>query len=350
MSVLLRDLTTMRLGGPTREFAQAGSTAEFVELVRDADARDVPVLIVGGGSNLVLGDAGWDGLTVRVASSGLEIDGTTVRADAGVDWDLLVRSTLAEGLAGMEPLSGVPGTVGGSPVQNVGAFGTVTSELLSSVTVYDRQTGAIEEWPNSRCGFGSHRQSAFKHTDRYLVLRVTYELRRSRQSKPVSFADIAQRLGIEPGGTADIGDVRAAVLASRASRGSLLDPADHDTWSVGSFFINPVLAEVPPQAVASPTYHDPLGTKLPAGWLIHQAGFAPGYGTDWGRGTVALSTKHALAVTNRGGATTAEVMAFAAHIRDGVEARFGIRLGPECHLVNCSLDDPQLEPAANPAS
>jgi UDP-N-acetylmuramate dehydrogenase len=342
VTVLLSELTTMRLGGPAREFAPARDTAELVELVGRADAAQLPVLILGGGSNLVVGDEGWDGLTVKIDTAGIDIDGTTVRAAAGVDWDLLVRTTLEEGLAGFEALSGVPGTVGGTPVQNVGAFGTLTSDLLTSVTVYDRTTGEISEWANERCGFGSHRQSAFKHTDRYVVLAVSYQLRRSGQSGPVNYAEIARRLEIEPGGTADTQDVRRAVLAARAARGSVLDPADHDTWSVGSFFINPVLAEVPPQAAPSPRYPDPLGTKLPAGWLIEHAGFPPGYGMDWGRGTVALSSKHALAVTNRGGATTSEVMAFAAHLRDGVEAAFGIRLGPECHLVNCSIDDPRM--------
>jgi UDP-N-acetylmuramate dehydrogenase len=340
VTVSLRELTTMRLGGPTRDFAQPKDTCELVELVRRADQAGIPVLLLGGGSNLVVGDAGWDGLTVKIATTGVQIDDTCVQADAGVDWDSLVVATLEQGLAGFEPLSGIPGTVGGTPVQNVGAFGTVTSQLLTAVTVYDRQTGEVAEWAADRCGFGSHRQSVFKHTDRYLVLRVSYRLRRSRQSNPVHYADIVQRLGIAPGATADTGDLRRAVLAARAARGSVLDPADHDTWSVGSFFINPVLDRVPPAAAASPSYPDPLGTKLPAGWLIQQAGFAPGYGSDWGRGSVRLSTKHALAVTNRGDATTAEVMGFAAHIRAGVQDRFGIRLRPECHLVNCSLDDP----------
>jgi UDP-N-acetylmuramate dehydrogenase len=340
VTVALRELTTMRLGGPTRDYAEATEAGELVEQVRDADARGVPVLLLGGGSNLVVGDQGWDGITIRVASSEVQIDGDTVRADAGVDWDALVRMTLAEGLAGLEQLSGVPGTVGGTPVQNVGAYGALTSDVLDSVTVYDRQTGEVTEWDNARCEFGRHRYSAFKYTDRYVVLRVTYRLRRSRQSAPLHFADLVRQLGVEPGGSADPRDVRQAVLRLRAQRGSLLDPDDHDTWSVGSFFLHPIVPEVPPQAAEAPAYPDPLGIKLPAGWLIEHAGFAKGYGLDWGRGSVALSSKHALAVTNRGDASTAEVMAFAAHIRAGVEHRFGIRLRPECRLVNCSLDDP----------
>ena len=166
---------------------------------------------------------------------------------------------------------------------------------------------------------------------------VTYRLRRSDQSRPIEYVELAARLGIEVGGTAAPADVRAAVLALRRRRGMVLDPEDHDTWSVGSFFINPVLAEVPDSVQECPRYFDVRGTKLPAAWLIEHAGFPRGYGHDWGNGTVALSSRHALAVTNRGGATTSEIMKFAAHIREGVEARFGVRLGPECDLINCSF-------------
>jgi UDP-N-acetylmuramate dehydrogenase len=339
MAPTFSELTTMRVGGPTREFAEATSSEELIELVRDADAQQVPLLVMGGGSNLVVGDQGWDGLTIKISSSGMDISGTTVTAEAGTSWDTVVAAAVEHGLAGLEPLSGVPGSVGGTPVQNVGAFGTLTSDVLRSVTIYDRASGGVEEWGPERCGFGSHRQSIFKHTDRYLVLRVSYELRQSAQSVPLTFAELVRRLGIDVGGTADIEDVRRVVLQLRGERGSIYDPADHDTWGVGSFFINPVLPVVPPQAAESPTYPDVSGTKLPAGWLIDHAGYAPGYGADWGNGRVGLSSKHALTICNRGGATTAEVMAFAAHIRDGVERRFGIRLGPECHLVNCSLDD-----------
>jgi UDP-N-acetylmuramate dehydrogenase len=334
------ELTTMHVGGPTRDFAVATETGQILELAQAADACAVPLLIIGGGSNLVVGDAGWDGLTIQIASTGMEIDGTTVTADAGVDWDRLVQMTLEHGLSGFEQLSGIPGSVGGTPVQNVGAFGALTSEVLSSVTVYDRDTKEIEDWPVSRCGFGSHRQSVFKHTDRYLVLRVTYELRKASQSRPLTFESLTDRLQIEPGGTASIMDVRRAVMELRREKGSIYDPADHDTWGTGSFFINPVLPEVPPavREAFAPQFPDPKGVKLPAGWLIHRAGFPPGYGAEFGRGSVRLSTKHALVVSNRGDATTEEVMAFARHIRAGVEAAFGIRLGPECHLVNCSLD------------
>jgi UDP-N-acetylmuramate dehydrogenase len=348
VTVTFADLTTMRLGGPVREFVVPKISPDVVEAVREVDSRGEPLLVMGGGSNLVVGDVGWDGTVVKVASTELEVRDDRIIAAAGVDWDRVVETSIREGLAGLEALSGIPGSVGGTPVQNVGAFGTLTSDLLESISVYDRETGRLEKWPPERCGFGSHRQSVFKHSDRWVVVDVTFKLRRSDRSKPIEYAELASRLGIETGGTANVSDVRDTVLTMRREKRMVLDPDDHDTWSVGSFFINPVLAEVPPRAAACPQYYDVKGVKLSAGWLIHRAGFPPGYGYNWGTGTVTLSSKHALAVTNRGGATTAEVMGFAAHIREGVEAVFDIRLGPECDLVNCSFDD-AVEPAAGRA-
>jgi UDP-N-acetylmuramate dehydrogenase len=336
VSITFAELTTMRVGGPIEQLLVATTTEHALDLLRSTDSAGTPLLVMGGGSNLVVGDVGWHGTVVKMASPELTVDGERVTAAAGVDWDHVVSVTVAEGLAGLEPLSGVPGSVGGAPVQNVGAYGTLTSDVLESITVYDRTTGLVERWPPERCGFGSHRQSVFKHSDRWVILDVTLRLRRSGQSGPVTFPHIAERLGIEVGGTASPADVRQAVLAQRRGRKMVLDPDDHDTWSVGSFFINPVLAEVPPRARECPTLPDIKGTKLQAAWLIHQAGFEPGYGRDWGNGTVALSTRHTLAVTNRGGATTGDIMKFAAHIRDGVAALFDIRLNPECDLINCS--------------
>lgn len=327
----------MRLGGPASEYEGAGATEHLVALIREADAAGKPVLVMGGGSNLVVGDQGFEGLVVQAATSGLKVHGEDVTVDAGVEWDTVVETALDAGLAGLEPLSGIPGSTGGTPVQNVGAYGTLTSDLLSCLTVYDRATGTVEQWAPNRCGFGSHRQSVFKHTDRYVVLDVTFQLTRSTRSRPIHYAGLAERLGIAPGATAPIREVRDAVLALRRESGMILDVEDYDTWSVGSFFINPVLTSVPDKARDCPQYPDPAGIKLSAAWLIDHAGFPRGYGHDWGRGTVALSSKHALAVTNRGAATTAEVMKFADHIREGVERRFGIRLGPECDLVNCKF-------------
>lgn len=327
----------MRLGGPAGDYEIAHTTEHLVALIRKADAAGKPVLVLGGGSNLVVGDQGFEGLVVQVATAGLDIHGEDVTVEAGAEWDTVVVTSLDAGLAGLEPLSGIPGSTGGTPVQNVGAYGTLTSDLLSHLTVYDRATDTVEQWTPDRCGFGSHRQSVFKHTDRYVVLDVTFQLIRSTRSRPIRYAGLAERLDVAPGETAPAREVRDGVLALRRERGMILDAADHDTWSVGSFFINPVLTSVPDKARDCPQYPDPAGTKLSAAWLIDHAGFPRGYGYDWGRGAVALSSKHALAVTNRGIATTAEVMKFAAHIRDGVEQRFDIRLGPECDLVNCKF-------------
>jgi UDP-N-acetylmuramate dehydrogenase len=336
VTITFADLTTMRVGGPIEQLLVATTAEQALDLLRGTDSAEIPLLVMGGGSNLVVGDVGWPGAVVRMSSAEYTNDGERVTAAAGVDWDDVVSASVKEGLAGIESLSGVPGSVGGAPVQNVGAYGTLTSDVLESITVYDRSTGLVERWPPDRCGFGSHRQSVFKHSDRWVILDVTLRLRRSGQSGPVTFAQVAERLGIEVGGTAPPADVREAVLAQRRDRKMVLDPDDHDTWSVGSFFINPVLAEVPARARGCPTLPDVKGTKLQAAWLIHQAGFEPGYGRDWGNGTVALSSRHTLAVTNRGGATTGDVMKFAAHIRDGVAALFDVRLNPECDLINCS--------------
>jgi UDP-N-acetylmuramate dehydrogenase len=336
VTITFADLTTMRIGGPVGRLLAPQSTKHVIELLCELGGDEDPLLVMGGGSNLVVGDIGWHGTVVKMASTDLEIDGDLVTAAAGVEWDHLVHTTLSEGLTGLETLSGIPGSVGGTPVQNVGAYGTLTSDLLDSLSVYDREAGLLERWAPDRCGFGSHRQSVFKHSDRWVVTDVTFRLKRGTQSKPIEYALLAETLGIDIGGTAAPADVREAVLALRRDRRMVLDQRDHDTWSVGSFFINPVLEEVPARAAQCPSYYDIKGVKLSAAWLIHNAGFAPGYGLDWGNGTVALSSRHALAVTNRGGATTSDVMKFAAHIRDGVEACFDIRLGPECDLVNCS--------------
>lgn len=333
------ELTTMHLGGPATGYLMVSSADELVEAVTSADRVGRPVLVLGGGSNLVVGDQGFDGLVAHVRSSGIAIEGETIHVDAGVDWDLVVRFSLEHGLGGLEPLSGIPGSAGGTPVQNVGAYGTLVSDFLDEVVAYDRQLGEVVHIPNVDCGFGSHRQSIFKRSARWVILSVSFKLERTTTSRPIGFGSLAERIGVQLGKRVPVSVVRDTVLQMRAERKMLLDEHDYDTWSVGSFFINPVLGSVPEKAREAPTYPDVLGTKLPAGWLIDHAGFAPGYGADWGSGNVRLSTKHALAVTNRGGATTLDVMKFAAHIRAGVEQAFDIRLGPECDLVNCSFDD-----------
>lgn len=340
MATTLAELTTLRLGGPAGRIETASSSDELVALVAAADAADEPVLLVGGGSNLVVGDAGWPGLVIRVASDTVtrqDRDGEQlITVAAGVSWDELVAQTVADGLAGLETMSGIPGLTGATPVQNVGAYGYEVADVLTGLRVYDRQSRTVQSWSPERCEFG-FRSSAFKHTERFVVLEVTLRLTRSARSGPVRYLELAQRLGIEPGASAPLDAVRATVLDLRRSKGMVLDEADHDSWSVGSFFVNPLLDEVPAAAEGCPRWQTDGRTKLSAAWLIEQAGFPRGWGLDRGRGTVSVSTKHTLALTNRGGATTAELLALAAEIRAGVQTRFGIRLGPEAHLRNCTF-------------
>lgn len=339
MPTLLADLTTLRLGGPAKRIVEATDAGELIEAVRTADAGGEPLLVVGGGSNLVVADEGWPGVVVLVRTRGVSTtpdgDDVLLTAQAGEPWDDLVGSTVEQGLSGLAAMSGIPGSTGATPVQNVGAYGSEVSEFLTGLTVLDRSTGVVEAWTPDRCGFG-FRTSAFKHTDRYVIVDATFRLRRSGEAPPVRYAELARRLGLEPGGVTSSARVRDEVLALRRSKGMVLDPDDHDTWSVGSFFVNPF---VEPEQVpeGSPSWSVDGRIKLSAAWLIEQAGFGRGFGLDVGAGRVAVSTKHTLALTNRGGATTAELVELARTIRDGVERKFGIRLRPEAHLVGVEL-------------
>jgi UDP-N-acetylmuramate dehydrogenase len=334
---LLAELTTLRLGGPATQLVTASSADELVDAVRACDAAHEPMLILGGGSNLVVADDGWPGTVVLVRTSGIDWGGSddgesiAVTVQAGVNWDAFVAITIREGWSGLAAMSGIPGLTGATPVQNVGAYGSEVSDVISAMTVLDRVTGEVEVWPPHRCGFG-FRTSAFKHTDRYVVLDVTFTLRRSRDSAPVRYLEVARQLGVEPGEVAPSEAVREVVLGLRRGKGMLLDPDDHDTWSVGSFFVNPfVPLNAAPPGCPQWTVDEQL--KLSAAWLIENAGFPKGYGLLRGRGTVAVSTKHSLALTNRGGATTAELLDLGREIRAGVEDRFGVRLRPEARLA-----------------
>ena len=337
MPDLLADLTTLRLGGPAARLVTASSAGELVDAVRAADAAAEPVLVLGGGSNLVVADEGWPGVVVLVRSTGIDaapIDGgrgVRVRVQAGVEWDALVTTSVAQDWSGLAAMSGIPGLAGATPVQNVGAYGSEVADVISELTVLDRASGQVERWLPPRCGFG-FRTSAFKHTDQYVVLEVTFQLRRGPDSAPVRYLELARRLGVDPGERTESARVRDEVLALRRSKGMLLDAGDHDTWSVGSFFVNPFVdaAQVPD---GCPNWTVDGRVKLSAAWLIEQSGFARGYG----HGAVGVSGKHTLALTNRGGATTAELLALAAEIRAGVEQRFGVRLRPEAHLAGVTF-------------
>ena len=324
----LAPLTTLRLGGPAKRLVSVATEAELVEAVGEADE---PLLLLAGGSNLVLPDAGWPGVVVRIETRGIERDGAVLEVQAGEPWDDLVAATVEEGLAGFECLSGIPGSVGATPIQNVGAYGQEVAETVRSVRVLDRATGTIHELAPADCGF-AYRSSALKRTDRWVVLAVTFVLRRAPTSQPLRYAELARALDLDPGARAPLGEVREAVLALRRGKGMVLDSADPDTISAGSFFMNPILD---PDTIAAlrprpPAFPQPDGrVKTSAAWLIERAGFAKGYA----RGRVAISSKHALALVNRGGASTAELLALAREIAAGVRDRFGVQLEPEPTIV-----------------
>jgi UDP-N-acetylmuramate dehydrogenase len=325
----LAPLTTLRLGGPAARFVEARTEDEAVEAARHAD------LILAGGSNVVIADEGVPGTVARIVTRGVERDGARLTVAAGEEWDPLVAMCVAEGLQGFECLSGIPGSVGATPIQNVGAYGQEVAETVESVRVYDRATDRVEDMPTADCGF-VYRGSVFKYRDRRVVLSVTFRMNASPLSGPIRYAELARRLDVPIGGRAPLHDVREAVLGLRRGKGMVIDPADPDSVSAGSFFTNPMLPAADFDALAQradsapPAWPEPDGRiKTSAAWLIEQAGFHKGYGN----GRVGISTKHTLALVNRGGATTAELMSLAREIAGGVEERFGVSLHPEPVLV-----------------
>jgi UDP-N-acetylmuramate dehydrogenase len=331
----LAEHTTLRLGGPARRLLVAETAAELIDAVLTADSAGEPLLVLGGGSNLVVADAGFDGVVVRVGTRGLQWSGDLVTVAAGEVWDDTVASLVADGHAGIEALSGIPGLVGATPIQNVGAYGQEVAQTVVSVRVLDRLTRDVHDVPAEQCMF-TYRHSVFKGDDRRVVLAVTFRLAAGSTGPPVRYGALAAHLGVEVGAAVPAGDVRAAVLDLRRAKGMVLDPDDHDTWSAGSFFTNPVLgaADAARLPAAAPRWPESDGrVKVSAAWLIEQAGFAQGYGV----GPARVSGKHTLALTNRGGATTVELLALAREIRDGVRQRFGVPLVNEPVLVGVTL-------------
>lgn len=332
----LADVTTLRVGGPARDQVLATTTDALASAVTACDRDGEPVLLLGGGSNVVVADAGFAGTVVLVATRGTEVrveaDSVVLTVAAGEPWDALVRRSVEEGWSGIEALSGIPGSTGATPLQNVGAYGQEIADVIGSVRALDRATGAVRELTRDECGF-RYRSSRFKDDpDRWLVLTVTLRLHRSQLGE-VRYEQLARHMGVRVGATAPIADIRREVLALRSAKGMVLDPADHDTWSVGSFFTNPVMtpgeADVLP--VDCPRYASAEGTKVSAAWLIEAAGVGRGFALPGSR--AAVSSKHTLALTNRGGASAAEVLALAAEIQDRVREAFGIDLEPEPRIV-----------------
>lgn len=340
----LASLTTLRLGPVAATLIRCESTAQLTGTLAALDGH--PTLLLAGGSNLVLADDLPDLTVVHIAAAGVEVDGPLLRADAGTNWDELVALSLHAGLGGLECLSGIPGTAGATPVQNVGAYGVEVASLLRRVRVLDRATGQVRWHEPGELGFG-YRTSILKGTDARVVLEVEFGLSTDGLSSPIRYPELAKELGAEPGERFDALAVREAVLGLRRRKGMVLDDSDHDTWSVGSFFTNPVVAEGDLGAIrarvrerlgpdiAFPQYPAPDGVKLSAGWLVERAGFVKGYPDE--QSAARVSTKHALALTHRGGGSTADLLGLARTVRDGVLDAFGVRLVPEPVLVGCAL-------------
>ena len=373
--VLLSERTTLHLGGPAARFTEAASQEALVAAVRQADAEAEPLLVLGGGSNLVVADEGFPGVVVLAAGQGLEFapDGESIAVTvaAGHDWDDFVLRCLAEGLSGVECLSGIPGRAGATPIQNVNAYGQDVAHTITAVRVYDRLTGRVMVMPAAECGFG-YRTSVFKRqaagsgrgaelnpaaaTGRFVVLAVTFALPVSRLSAPVRYGELSRVLGVEPGDRVPLPDARAAVLQLRRGKGMVLDPADPDTRSAGSFFTNPVVtasqhadlaARIPADGAVGGGGADGRGiphwpaddgrVKLSAAWLIEHAGFSKGFRLAGDEDGARISTKHALALTNPGNGSTASLIRLASHIRAGVRAEFGVELTNEPVLVGVAL-------------
>jgi UDP-N-acetylmuramate dehydrogenase len=336
--------TTLRLGGPAARLVTAIDDEQIITSVRSVAG---PLLVLGGGSNVVVSDAGVPGTVLLVRSRGVRVDepgdgSVTVSVAAGEPWDAVVAATVTAGYAGLECLSGIPGATGATPIQNVGAYGQEVAETITAVRVYDRVADEVRTMTPAECGF-AYRTSVFKHNDRWVVLSVDFRLARSPLSAPVRYAELARALGVPVGERAPLADVRAAVLGLRAGKGMVLDPVDPDTYSVGSFFTNPVLRADAYEALRlragdlgdPPAWPGTDGlVKVSAAWLIERAGFGRGHSAGGG---VGVSTKHTLALTNRGDGTTAALLELARAIRDGVHERFGVTLHPEPVLVGCDL-------------
>jgi UDP-N-acetylenolpyruvoylglucosamine reductase len=368
----LADHTTLGLGGPAKTFIPVATEADLIGAVRAADAAGEPVLLIGGGSNLVIADEGFPGTVIAIATRGIryEADGdgrVAMTAAAGEDWDDVVAGAVARGLAGLECLSGIPGRSGATPIQNVGAYGQEVAEAITTVRVFDRLTSEISIIPNEECRF-SYRNSLFKAhaglggravrsaegvcgggappgASRYVVLDVTFGLARDSLSMPVKYAELASEMGVRTGERVAVAEVRSAVLKIRARKGMVLSHGDPDSKSAGSFFTNPVLSPAEfagletaaARAGAGPVPRFDGGggrIKVPAAWLIEHAGFGKGYGAP---GRARVSSKHTLALVNAGGATTADLLALAREIRSGVHAAFGVTLDPEPTLVGVTL-------------
>jgi len=341
MSELLAKYTSLHIGGPAKKLVHVATEEELVNAVKAADAAGEEVLIIGGGSNVLVGDEGFNGTVIRVETKGnsYHVDacsGGMITVAAGEDWDGFVEWILNKGFAGLETMSGIPGTVGGAPIQNIGAYGHEVSEVIARVRTWDRKTGEYKTFSNSECEF-SYRSSVFKkNPGRYVIIDVTFQLRNGEMSLPITYKELASYLGVDLEARVLVSDVRKAVLALRAAKGMLLDEKDHDTWSAGSFFVNPIVskeiaATLPADAPRWPQADGRVKTS--AAWLMENAGMKKGKAHNG----AAISSKHVLALVNTGSATAADIVDIARSARSAVHEKFGITLEPEVQFVGLSL-------------
>lgn len=338
--------TTLGLGGPARATVEPDSQEALIEALTRTDG---PQLILGGGSNLVVADAGFAGTVIQLGPRFARVsverseEAALLVAEAGASFDALVERTVGEGLRGLEVLSGIPGSIGATPIQNVGAYGRDVAELMQWVEVYDREEARVLRMPAAACGFG-YRTSRFKHQTRFVVLRVALRLEASSDGLPIAYVELARALGVREGAVAPLSRVREAVLTLRRSKGMVLDSADPDSRSAGSFFTNPIVSIEQADHIEAkvaragfvgsmPRYGAAARVKLSAAWLLERAGFHRGFGA----GPIGVSSKHTLALVNRGGGTTEQLLTLARALRDGVRARYGVTLEPEPVFVGCQL-------------
>lgn len=329
------ELTTFRVGGEIRDFIEATSE----KMILDAITSHPLAKVIGGGSNILAGDGEFDGRVIRISTEGSELDydpcaGGLITVAAGVDWDDFVAQTVVAGFSGLETLSGIPGRVGAAPIQNIGAYGQEFKNVVARVRTFDRVAKEQRTFTANQCGFG-YRTSRFKEEpDRYVILDVTVQLQRGELSIPIVYPELAKSLGIHEGERTSVKGARAKVLEIRASKGMLLSHSDRDSWSAGSFFINPsVTAEIAAALPATaPRWPNPDGSvKLSAAWLLEEAGITKGHRV----GGAAISTKHVLAITNSANATSEDLLRLAKECQQAVRSRFAVELIPEVQLINC---------------
>lgn len=335
----LSKYTSFRVGGPATKIVQVSTESEIISAIEAAG--DSPILIMGGGTNVLIADKGFDGTVIRISNNSVqaEVDacsGATLTIGAGEDWDTFVQTTIDRGFAGLETLSGIPGTVGAAPIQNIGAYGHEVAEFITRVRTYDRQEKQIQTFTNRECEF-TYRSSHFKaHPGRYVVLDVAFQIRIGQMSDPITYLELAKKLGVEPGDKASVVDTRAAVLELRASKGMLLSKDDHDSWSAGSFFTNPIITQQAADELPNAAPKWPLNdgrVKISAAWLIENSGTHKGDAVGGAR----ISTKHVLALSNSGNATAADIAELAKRARNQVKEVFGITLEAEVNLVGIEI-------------